>query len=166
MSDSPPEPENASLLPRAHTEEDALNSPRGLYVSHFLSTWNARSFEFGSILFTVSAFPGTLLPTSLTQIIAILSAEHSTDVLGPQISAMRYWFRGFLWSFLAQSIFLNGSTVKGAWRLVLFGVVIVAGVFERLASKANVITMERDWVPTLFDPGHSESEDGTLRLTL
>ncbi|KAH8823019.1 hypothetical protein DL96DRAFT_1620168 [Flagelloscypha sp. PMI_526] len=174
MSDSPPEPENASLLPRAHTEEDAVNSPRGLYVSHFLSTWNARSFEFGSILFTVSAFPGTLLPTSLTQIIAILSVLFFSVPLGRALDR-RPRFTNLRDAILVQRLsvviscsiyfILNGSTVKGAWRLMLFGVVIVAGVFERLASKANVITMERDWVPTLFDPGHSESEDGTLRLT-
>lgn len=36
-----------------------------LYVSHFLSTWNSRVFEFGAILFLSTIFPGTLLPASV-----------------------------------------------------------------------------------------------------
>jgi hypothetical protein len=32
-----------------------------LYVSHFLSTWNSRSFEFGSVLFLAAIYPNTLL---------------------------------------------------------------------------------------------------------
>ncbi|KAK3375422.1 hypothetical protein B0H63DRAFT_278860 [Podospora didyma] len=36
-----------------------------LYISHLLSTWNMRSYEFTVILLFAKAFPGTLLPTSL-----------------------------------------------------------------------------------------------------
>lgn len=36
-----------------------------LYVSHFLSTWNSRVFEFGAVLYLASIFPGTLLPMSV-----------------------------------------------------------------------------------------------------
>jgi iron-regulated transporter 1 len=36
-----------------------------LYVSHFLSTWNSRVFEFGAVLYLASIFPKTLLPLSV-----------------------------------------------------------------------------------------------------
>lgn len=36
-----------------------------LYISHFLSTWNSRLFEFGAVLFISTIFPGTLLPASI-----------------------------------------------------------------------------------------------------
>lgn len=36
-----------------------------LYVSHFLSTWNSRVFEFGAVLFLSTIFPVTLLPASV-----------------------------------------------------------------------------------------------------
>lgn len=36
-----------------------------LYLSHFLSSWNSRMFEFGAVLFLAHAFPGTLLYSSL-----------------------------------------------------------------------------------------------------
>ena len=38
---------------------------RRLYTSHFLSTWNSRVFEFGSVLYLATIFPGTLLPMSI-----------------------------------------------------------------------------------------------------
>lgn len=36
-----------------------------LYISHFLSTWNSRVFEFDAVLFLSIIFPGTLLPASV-----------------------------------------------------------------------------------------------------
>ncbi len=38
---------------------------RRLYISHFLSTWNSRVFEFGAVLYLASIFPRTLLPMSV-----------------------------------------------------------------------------------------------------
>jgi len=38
---------------------------RRLYVSHFLSTWNTRVFEFGAVLYLATIYPGTLLPMSV-----------------------------------------------------------------------------------------------------
>jgi iron-regulated transporter 1 len=35
-----------------------------LYISHFLSTWNSRVFEFGAVLYLATVYPGTLLPMS------------------------------------------------------------------------------------------------------
>lgn len=36
-----------------------------LYLSHFLSTWNSRMFEFAAFLFLAAVFPGTLLFASI-----------------------------------------------------------------------------------------------------
>jgi hypothetical protein len=36
-----------------------------LYLSHFLSTWNSRSFEFASVLFLAAIYPHTLLYLSI-----------------------------------------------------------------------------------------------------
>ena len=38
---------------------------RRLYISHFLSTWSSRSFEFASVLFLAHLYPGTLLYLSI-----------------------------------------------------------------------------------------------------
>ena len=44
---------------------DLKRIKRRLYVSHFLSTCNSRVFEFGSVLYLATIFPGTLLPMSV-----------------------------------------------------------------------------------------------------
>lgn len=36
-----------------------------LYISHFLSTWNSRVFEFGAVLYLASIYRHTLLPMSV-----------------------------------------------------------------------------------------------------
>ena len=36
-----------------------------LYLSHLLSTWNSRSFEFGSVLFLAAIYPNTLFYLSI-----------------------------------------------------------------------------------------------------
>lgn len=47
---------------------------RRLYLSHFLSTWNSRVFEFGAVLYLATIFPGTLLPMSIYAFTRGLSA--------------------------------------------------------------------------------------------
>ena len=51
---------------RSHGSEWTMSqSARRLYVSHTLSTWNSRVFEFGSVLYLASIFPGTLMPLAV-----------------------------------------------------------------------------------------------------
>ena len=52
-----------------------------LYISHFLSTWNSRVFEFGAVLYLASIYPGTLLPMS----VYALSRQVSTILFSPFI---------------------------------------------------------------------------------
>lgn len=58
---------------------------RKLYISHFLSTWNARMFEFGAVLFLVAAFPGTLLYTSAYALVRSLAVALLSSALGRRI---------------------------------------------------------------------------------
>ncbi len=54
--------------------EETIVTVRRLYVSHFLSTWNSRLFEFGSVLFSASIYPDTLLPASVYALVRGFSA--------------------------------------------------------------------------------------------
>lgn len=58
---------------------------RRLYVSHFLSTWNSRMFEFGAVLFIAKIFPGTLLPVSIYAVIRAASAIVLSPAVGKYI---------------------------------------------------------------------------------
>jgi hypothetical protein len=54
---------------------------RRLFISHFLSTWNSRVFEFGAVLFLASIFPKTLLPMS----VYALSRGTSATIFSPSV---------------------------------------------------------------------------------
>lgn len=58
---------------------------RRLYISHFLSTWNSRSFEFGAVLFLASIFPMTLLPLSIYALVRSASAILFAPMIGRAI---------------------------------------------------------------------------------
>ena len=58
---------------------------RKLYLSHFLSTWNSRVFEFGAVLYLAGIFPGTLVPMSLYALARGLSAFLFSPVVGSYI---------------------------------------------------------------------------------
>lgn len=55
--------EHHPLLGDPFTDGQAIRGR--LYVSHFLSTWNSRMFEFGAVLYLANIFPNTLLPMSV-----------------------------------------------------------------------------------------------------
>lgn len=67
-----------------------------LYISHFLSTWNSRVFEFGAVLYLASIYPHTLLPMSVYAlscgVVAILFAPavgHYIDI-GNRLRVVRF----------------------------------------------------------------------------
>ena len=57
------------------------NIANRLYLSHFLSTWNSRVFEFGAVLYLATIYPGTLLPMS----VYALSRGLATIVFAPAV---------------------------------------------------------------------------------
>lgn len=58
---------------------------RLLYISHFLSTWNSRVFEFGAFLFLANIFPDTLLPASVYALSRAASAAVFSPLVGSYI---------------------------------------------------------------------------------
>ena len=128
-----------------------------LYLSHFLSTWNARQFEFAAIIFTVSIFRGTLLPPSIFGLVVTVTAALSSSWLGKWIDRVNR-LTAMRWSILLQradvcaacvmfGIMLHAGSANG----VLFAVIVVFGAIEKLCAIANKIAMERDWVVVICD---------------
>lgn len=58
---------------------------RRLYLSHFLSTWNSRVFEFGAVLYLATIYPGTLLPMSVYALTRGVSAIVFAPIVGQYI---------------------------------------------------------------------------------
>ena len=74
------------------TPPDTTNAQSGLkqrlYISHFLSTWNSRVFEFGAVLFLANIFPDTLLPSSIYALVRAASAICFSPAIGSAIDRM------------------------------------------------------------------------------
>lgn len=132
-----------------------------LYISHFLSTWNSRLFEFGSVLFLTSIYPQTLLPMSVYALIRSGAAIVFVQALGlwidrgERLSTVRMSILGqrmavagscaIFWVLLQEeSRFRGGSTKTG-----LFAVTILLACLEKLFSVLNLVSVERDWVRCL-----------------
>lgn len=84
------------LLPTADDAAPAPNAPDAgsrsvlmrLYVSHTLSAWNSRMFEFGAVLFLASIFPDTLLYASIYALVRALSAVALSSWLGERVDSL------------------------------------------------------------------------------
>jgi iron-regulated transporter 1 len=70
------------LSPGSNYHHVSAAVTRRLYISHFLSTWNSRVFEFGAVLYLAAVFPGTLLPMSLYALVRGLSAIVFAPAIG------------------------------------------------------------------------------------
>lgn len=86
--------ERDPLLKRPSEEDErdqevGYSVPKGiarrLYLSHFLSTWNSRVFEFGAVLYLATIYPATLLPMSVYAFTRSLSAIIFASAVGQYI---------------------------------------------------------------------------------
>ncbi|KAH8705396.1 hypothetical protein BGW36DRAFT_12718 [Talaromyces proteolyticus] len=146
-----PEEEQAPGSPPAGTQ----NITRKLYISHFLSMWNSRMFEFGAVLFLVSAFPGTLLFTSIYALVRSLAVVLFSSMLGRLIDRfdrLKVLRASIVWQRLPVVgsclilLVLVSKTGPGLLSYILFGCVSILACLEKLASVANTVSVERDWV--------------------
>lgn len=68
-----------------HNEVELETVQYRLYVSHFLSTWNSRVFEFAAVLYLASIFSTTLLPMSIYALLRGMSAILFSSSIGSLI---------------------------------------------------------------------------------
>lgn len=148
---------------------------RRLFISHFLSTWNSRVFEFGAVLFLASIYPNTLLPMSVYALARGVSAILFAPAVGScidtqdRLQVVRFSISElcFLRRLYQISDNVSGKVVQrlavAASCLLLsllateqpfpptakaISLVLLAGLacIEKLCSIMNLISIERDWV--------------------
>ncbi|KAJ4146843.1 hypothetical protein LMH87_001402 [Akanthomyces muscarius] len=150
--------ESAPLLQNGHLESGQLVSvriARRLYVSHFLSTWNSRVFEFGAVLYLATIFPGTLLPMSAYALTRGLSAIFFASVVGHYIDGgnrlqvvrvsivlQRFAVAISCGVFYALTLELPSAN----WEVGLLVLITVLACVEKLCSIMNQVSVEKDWV--------------------
>lgn len=137
-------------------------------MSHFLSTWNSRVFEFGAVLYLATIFPGNLLPMSAYALCRGLAAV----VLSPAVG--RYIDAGERLHVVRSSIIFQRGAVmvscgilwlmvvepaqQASLRVILLVLLSLIACVEKLCSVMNLVSVERDWVVVVA--GDSEA---TLR---
>lgn len=133
-----------------------------LYISHFLSTWNSRVFEFAAVLFLASIFPLTLLPMSVYALArcgvaivfspAVGSRIDNSDrlavvrasIVGQRLAVAASC--GVLW------VMEREQDMEAEAKQGLFALVVLLACVEKLCSVMNLVSVERDWVRLRIPP--------------
>ncbi|KAH7222192.1 hypothetical protein BKA60DRAFT_539275 [Fusarium oxysporum] len=127
-----------------------------LYISHTLSTWNSRVFEFGSVLYLASIFPGTLMPLAIYSVVRGASAITLSSWVGSYIDR-KDRLNTVRLSIVSQRLVVAASCViffilsrvespSDELRVGLLAALIFMACVEKLAAIMNLVSVERDWV--------------------
>jgi iron-regulated transporter 1 len=155
---------------------DGMNSRKAcfLYLNHTLSAWNARSYGFAAVLFTAAAYPKGLRAASLIGVSTSLAAICFGSAIGRWIDNGPSRLRTLLITIAINRcsiisacvlwyLIVGGrpnpdavagtmdstSLLHGDMKTIAFAILLLLGVIESLSRNANVISIERDWVPVL-----------------
>ncbi|CAO2657919.1 Nn.00g071790.m01.CDS01 [Neocucurbitaria sp. VM-36] len=141
-----------------------------LYLSHTLSTWNARTFEFGAVIFLAAIFPGTLFFASCYALFRSAAAAVLGSWIGNQVDhkdRLHVVRQSIIWQRLSVAMsclllvhMLDASTEKGGIFVYgLFAASVVLACFEKLAFVANTVSVERDWIIVVSDSLHVDRQE-------
>jgi hypothetical protein len=151
-----------------------------LYLSHTLSTWNARAFEFSAVIFLATIFPGTLFYASTYALFHSLAAFLLSSWIGQSVDTReRLWVvrQTILWqryavacSCLFLVALLKLDLDENKFRMVAwFSICVMLACIEKLALVGNTIAVERDWAVAIADSLRIPREDinsGMRRIDL
>ncbi|CBX97802.1 hypothetical protein IAQ61_001007 [Plenodomus lingam] len=132
-----------------------------LYVSHTLSTFNARTFEFGAVIFLAAIFPGTLFFASCYALFRSAAAALLGSWIGNQVDRKDRLYivrQSIVWQRLSVAtscfilvLMLRDGAEKSYLMYTLFTASVVLACFEKLAFVANTVAVERDWIIVVSD---------------
>jgi len=137
-----------------------MDHRRKLYLSHLLTSWVDRSFEFASYLLISQVYTASLLQVSLyglttTLVALVLSSRigHWINLLS-RINTYRVTLLCQKGSILLSIVFFHYlDRFNGASRSVLYAFILLLGCSLKLAFIGNSIAIEKDWAMILSD-GH------------
>jgi iron-regulated transporter 1 len=145
-----------------------------LYVSHTLSTWNARTFEFGAVIFLAAIFPGTLFFASCYALFRAAAAAILGSWIGNLVDNQNRLYvvrHSIVWQRLSVAgscLVLAAMLMLGGNGLVtysLFFISVILACIEKLAFVANTVAVERDWIIVVSDSLGAERQqlNSTMR---
>nr|POE47804.1 solute carrier family 40 member 2 [Quercus suber] len=129
-----------------------------LYISHSLSAWNSRAFEFGAFLFLSAIYPQTLLPASIYALTRAGSAALLSTWLGTYVDSTELGQR-FSVAASCLILFLGSSypIIREAHlqSIIFLALLCSLAAIEKLSAIINTISIERDWVIVLAQDNES-----------
>ncbi|KAF9114849.1 hypothetical protein BGX27_009597 [Mortierella sp. AM989] len=139
-----------------------------LYLSHLLTSWVDRSFEFASYLLISRVYTSSLLQASIYGLTITLAALLFSNRIGNWINILSR-LNTYRITLLAQKLSIIFSTLlfhylhssEGAHN-VLYAFIIILGCTLRLAFIGNSIAIEKDWA-MIISNGHLELLLPTMR---
>ena len=145
-----------------YKEPGANGISRRLYVSHFLSTWNFRTFEFGAVIFLATIFPGSLLFMSVYALVRAASAILLAPAIGRYIDngerlkvirdSIVYQRISVILSCVIFWIMLELKRSFAPWALYLMlSTNILLACIEKMCAITNTVSVERDWVVVIAE---------------
>ncbi|KAF9359653.1 hypothetical protein BGX26_011807 [Mortierella sp. AD094] len=145
-----------------------MNNSRKLYLSHLLTSWVDRSFEFASYLLISNVYTNSLLQSSIYGLTVTLVALLLSNRIGNWINILSR-LNTYRITLLTQKLSIILSTVlfhyldssEGVHN-VYYAFIILLGCTLRLAFIGNSIAIEKDWAMIISD-GHLELLLPTMR---
>ncbi|KAK3804808.1 MAG: hypothetical protein JOS17DRAFT_797906 [Linnemannia elongata] len=160
-----------------------LNNNHKLYISHALTSWVDRSFEFASYLLISKIYTSSLLQSSIYGLTTTLAALILSNQIGNWINILSR-LNIYRTTLLVQKISIVVSTVLFHYLLILnnnidgnvnkssgtlhgssnglYAVIIVLGCTLKLSFIGNSIAIEKDWAFVISE-GHLEVLLPTMR---
>ncbi|KAH7055177.1 Ferroporti-1 [Linnemannia elongata] len=161
-----------------------LNNHHKLYLSHALTSWVDRSFEFASYLLISKIYTSSLLQSSIYGLTTTLAALVLSNQIGNWINILSR-LNTYRVTLLVQKISIvvstvlfyylfvlntnnNDGNVKDSGRTLhgssngLYAVIIVLGCTLKLSFIGNSIAIEKDWA-FIISEGHLEVLLPTMR---
>ncbi|KAF2017482.1 iron-regulated transporter [Aaosphaeria arxii CBS 175.79] len=127
-----------------------------LYISHFLSTWNSRVFEFGAVLYLASIFPNSLRPMSIYAFTRGIASILLSPAVGRYIdtanrlqvvrSSIVFQRVSVALSCLIFWVFASGRVEAYGLTVGLLTIVAMLACTEKICSVMNTVSVEKDWV--------------------
>ncbi|KAF9124733.1 hypothetical protein BGW39_007938 [Mortierella sp. 14UC] len=146
-----------------------------LYLSHMLTSWVDRSFEFASYLLISRVYTASLLQSSIYGLTTTLSALLLSNQIGNWINILSR-LNTYRFTLLTQKLSIIFSTVLFYYLAnnnnddssqqhssnALYAVIILLGCTLKLAFIGNSIAIEKDWA-VIISGGHLEALLPTMR---
>ncbi|KAI5058958.1 hypothetical protein GOP47_0025277 [Adiantum capillus-veneris] len=135
-----------------------------LYLSHFLTRWGSRMWEFGVGLFMISVWPNSLVLTSIYGLVEDLAIVSMGVTVGnwvdknPRLKVL--WISlgtrngSVLASAIALSILLSYHNLILRQNIIFIGLIVLTNFFggiSAISGLATNIAVERDWVLAIAD---------------